>query len=85
MSARVAALWRYPVSSMAGERLERAPVDTSGVVGDRIWGLLDPTNERIASPGREKHFVRVPHGYARLHRRGSVAISARGAALGRSG
>lgn len=78
MNARVAALWRYPVSSMAGERLERAPVDASGVVGDRIWGVVDRTNERIASPGREKHFVRVPHGYARLTSSGSVEISAQG-------
>jgi uncharacterized protein YcbX len=78
MSARVAALWRYPVSSMAGERLERAPVDASGVVGDRIWGVVDRTNERIASPGREKHFVKVPHGYARLTSSGRVEISAQG-------
>jgi uncharacterized protein len=78
VSARVAALWRYPVSSMAGERLQLAPVDASGVVGDRIWGVIDRTNERIASPGREKHFVRVPHGYARLTSSGSVEISAQG-------
>lgn len=78
MSACVAALWRYPVSSMAGERLELAPVDASGVVGDRIWGVIDQTSERIASPGREKHFLRVPHGFARLTPSGSVEISAQG-------
>jgi uncharacterized protein len=78
MSARVAALWRYPVSSMAGERLELAPVDATGVVGDRIFGVIDQTSNRIASPGREKHFVRVPHGYARLTASGSVEISAQG-------
>jgi hypothetical protein len=73
----VASLWRYPVSSMGGERLERAPVTGSGVEGDRIWGLLDASNERIASPGREKHFIQVPRGHARFTGDG-VAISSDG-------
>jgi hypothetical protein len=33
---RVAELWRYPVKSLAGERLERAEVTVNGIVGDRI-------------------------------------------------
>lgn len=74
----VTSLWRYPVSSMGGERLERAPVGASGVEGDRIWGLLDAANARIASPGREKHFIEVPRGHARFTGDG-VAISADGA------
>jgi uncharacterized protein len=78
MSANVTALWRYPVSSMAGERLDVAPLDASGVIGDRVWGVIDRTSDRIASPGREKHFVRVPHGYARLTSSGAVEISAQG-------
>lgn len=77
MSRRVSALWRYPVSSMGGERLECAPVTTSGIAGDRIWGLLDSSSGRIASPGREKHFVKVPKGHARLAG-DSVAISVDG-------
>jgi hypothetical protein len=32
----VAELWRYPVKSMAGERLEAAEIGSDGVVGDRI-------------------------------------------------
>jgi uncharacterized protein YcbX len=78
VTGSVSALWRYPVSSMGGERLERAPITGSGVEGDRIWGLLDAGSERIASPGREKHFVRVPHGLARFTG-DSVAISSDGA------
>lgn len=77
VTGAVSALWRYPVSSMGGERLERAPVTASGVAGDRIWGLLDATDARIASPGREKHFVKVPHGHARFTGE-SVEISADG-------
>ncbi|MGH8569719.1 MAG: MOSC N-terminal beta barrel domain-containing protein, partial [Gammaproteobacteria bacterium] len=28
-------LWRYPVKSMAGERLESAEITRTGIVGDR--------------------------------------------------
>jgi MOSC domain-containing protein len=33
---RVAELWRYPVKSLAGERLDRAEVSANGVAGDRV-------------------------------------------------
>jgi uncharacterized protein YcbX len=33
---RVAELWRYPVKSMAGERLEAAEVGRGGIPGDRL-------------------------------------------------
>ena len=32
---RVAEIWRYPVKSLGGERLERAPIGPGGVKGDR--------------------------------------------------
>src|SRR4051794_37907454 len=38
---QVAGLWRYPVKSMQGERLDAADVDGHGLVGDRRWALLD--------------------------------------------
>jgi uncharacterized protein YcbX len=38
---RVAALWRYPVKSMQGERLDRTAVAAAGFVGDRRFALLD--------------------------------------------
>jgi uncharacterized protein YcbX len=65
VTGKVAELWRYPVSSMAGEQLDQLHVDGSGVAGDRIWGLLDAATGRIASPGREKHFIGVPRAYAK--------------------
>src|SRR2546428_51963 len=34
---RVAELWRYPVKSLAGERLERAELTGNGIVGERGW------------------------------------------------
>jgi len=33
---RVAELWRYPVKSLAGERLTEAEVRRDGIVGDRL-------------------------------------------------
>ena len=34
-------LWRYPVKSMGGERLDVADVDTWGIDGDRQWAVID--------------------------------------------
>jgi uncharacterized protein YcbX len=36
----VAALWRYPVKSMAAETLEHAEVSWQGVPGDRRWAFV---------------------------------------------
>ena len=36
----VAALWRYPVKSMAGERLDTAELSWHGVAGDRRWAFV---------------------------------------------
>jgi uncharacterized protein len=33
---KVAQIWRYPVKSMAGERLDRISVDANGLAGDRV-------------------------------------------------
>lgn len=37
----VTELWRFPVKSMQGERLEQAPVTERGIEGDRAWCLFD--------------------------------------------
>ena len=36
----VAELWRYPVKSMAGERLMSATIETGGIAGDRLVYVL---------------------------------------------
>jgi uncharacterized protein YcbX len=38
---RVKELWRYPVKSLAGERLKRALVTTNGIAGDRVVHVRD--------------------------------------------
>src|SRR5258707_13553798 len=34
-------IWRYPVKSMAGERMQRANVSARGIHGDRGWAIRD--------------------------------------------
>lgn len=47
---RVAALWRYPVKSMAPEALERVEVGWHGIVGDRRWAFVRADHERNGFP-----------------------------------
>jgi uncharacterized protein YcbX len=51
---RVAELWRYPVKSLAGERLERAVVTPNGIVGDRIVHVRDPRGRVISARTRRR-------------------------------
>ncbi len=47
---RVAALWRYPVKSMAAEELAGAEVSWHGVAGDRRWAFIRAGQERSGTP-----------------------------------
>jgi uncharacterized protein YcbX len=38
---RVLELWRYPVKSLQGERLDAADLSPDGIPGDRGWALFD--------------------------------------------
>jgi MOSC domain-containing protein len=48
--ASVVELWRYPVKSMAGERLDSCEVGEKGLDGDRRWALVDWTPNRSGKP-----------------------------------
>ena len=48
----VAELWRYPVKSMAGERLEESEVGTNGFRGDRGWAVRDAKSGEIHNAKR---------------------------------
>ena len=42
-------IWRYPVKSMAGERLERAEVTMLGIVGDRQVLVVNPQGRVVTA------------------------------------
>src|SRR5208282_3045650 len=45
----VASLWRYPVKSMLGEELDASDVDERGMLGDRVYALVDRATGKVAS------------------------------------
>ncbi|TPK78063.1 MOSC domain-containing protein [Mesorhizobium sp. B2-4-17] len=63
---RVAELWRYPASSLAGERLQAIAVGTDSIDGDRMFGLVDAADNEIARPDREAKWHKVPRIRTRL-------------------
>jgi uncharacterized protein YcbX len=50
----VAALWRFPVKSMLGERLDSVDVGEDGVVGDRAFAIRDRETGKVASAKHPK-------------------------------
>ncbi|MBV8980358.1 MAG: MOSC domain-containing protein [Acidimicrobiia bacterium] len=55
----VSDLRRYPVKSMLGEQLERAPITEKGVVGDRQYALIDDATGKVISVKRPKRWGRM--------------------------
>ncbi len=52
-------IYRYPVKSMLGERLDEAAIDESGLAGDRAYAIIDAEHETVAS-------AKLPRRWARL-------------------
>ena len=50
-------LWRFPVKSMQGERLESANVDEFGIEGDRGWALFDAETDLALTARREPELL----------------------------
>jgi uncharacterized protein len=48
-AAAVSEMWRYPVKSMRGERLEHSDVTDTGLVGDRGYAVIDPGTGKVGS------------------------------------
>jgi uncharacterized protein len=66
----VAALWRYPVKTLAGERLERAEFTVNGIPGDRIVHVRGPEGVRTS-----RRFHRLLGLYATLGSDGQVLVN----------
>ncbi|MHB8465457.1 MAG: MOSC domain-containing protein [Acidimicrobiales bacterium] len=45
----VAAIWRYPVKSMGGERIDAAAIGPNGMEGDRSYAIVDREDGKVAS------------------------------------
>ena len=54
---RVTQLWRYPVKSMQGERLEAATIADRGIVGDRHWAIVNLTTGLTLTARREPRLL----------------------------
>jgi len=54
---RVAGIWRYPVKSLQGERLDRGVAEADGLRGDRCWGVRDEGTGRILTARREPQLL----------------------------
>ena len=48
MALYIAGLWRYPVKSLAGERLSTAELQPDGIVGDRLVVVAGPEGVRTS-------------------------------------
>lgn len=49
-------IWRYPVSSLGGERLDAVEIEAGGVPGDREWCLVDVESGRPAAPEMDRRW-----------------------------
>jgi uncharacterized protein YcbX len=52
-------LWRYPVKSTGGERLDHVLVEPRGLLGDRLWAVRD-ANGKFGSGKNTRRFRRMP-------------------------
>ena len=48
-TASVSELWRYPVKSMQGERIDAGDVSDAGFTGDRAYALVDSATGKVGS------------------------------------
>ena len=50
-------LWRYPVKSLQGERLDAAEVTAHGLQGDRAYGIVDVDTGYVLTGRREPRLL----------------------------
>jgi MOSC domain-containing protein len=46
---RIVSIWRYPLKSMLGEELNSSYVTERGLIGDRVYALVDQETGKVAS------------------------------------
>jgi uncharacterized protein YcbX len=50
-------IWRFPIKSMGGERVEQVAVSDTGILGDRAWGVRDEATGLILTGRREPRLL----------------------------
>src|SRR5689334_14281046 len=50
---RIIEIWRFPISSIGGERIANAELCLGGIAGDRQYGLIDAVTGAPAMPEKE--------------------------------
>jgi uncharacterized protein YcbX len=58
-TAQVAGLWRHPVKSMQGERIETGDLGPAGLAFDRRWGVVDVESGKVLSAKREGRLLQA--------------------------
>jgi uncharacterized protein YcbX len=62
----ITALWRYPVKSMMGEELDASAISEHGMLGDRVYALVDVATGKIASAKNPKRWPNLFQCHAAL-------------------
>ncbi|MCC6216449.1 MAG: MOSC N-terminal beta barrel domain-containing protein [Polyangiaceae bacterium] len=65
-------LWRFPVKSMEGERVERVRVGSSGIEGDRLWAVRDVRAGTITGAKRLPALLRCRARFTHEPARGEI-------------
>ena len=68
---RVKEIWRYPVKSMAGEKLTSTQVGPLGITGDRVWAMHD--DAEILSARHYPKFLMCAARYLEQPREGHIS------------
>ncbi len=55
----VVALWRYPVKSMMGEKLDTAEIGKQGIVGDRAYALIESATGKVVSAKNPRKWAKL--------------------------
>lgn len=79
--ARLDQIWRYPVKSLGGERVDSTPV-TTGIPGDRLWAVRDRGTGAVVTAKREP---RILYAWAAIGAEGGLVVGVPGLAAPVSG